>query len=188
MKTRALVALGIGATFTFLVPFANAAELLSIEPIIGYERSQKLVPTPHTKDRLIYGARATAGLRLLSLELEYTRGTDSEDFPSDGLASKDTDDRLKMGLVSSFGLGRLFRLHARGGVQASKNIHEETQAGVTTVTSNPIEYNPYAGAGLSAGLGRKLSISGSLTAVFREFPDMSKNEYQATLGFSIKLP
>ncbi len=39
-----------------------------IEPVIGYERVQKLVPTPHTSDRLVYGARAWLGFPLVAVE------------------------------------------------------------------------------------------------------------------------
>src|SRR5687767_3267052 len=97
---RLLIAVAVSAPL-LAVSYAEAAPFgLGIEPIIGYERVQKVLPTQHTKDRLIYGARLTLGIPLLSAEAEFTRGTDTENFPSDDLTIKDTDDKLKLGLRS----------------------------------------------------------------------------------------
>lgn len=169
---------------------ARASELLQlqIEPIIGYERVQKLVPTAHTKERMLYGARVTGGIPLVALEGEYTQGTDTESFPSDSLTVKDQDEKLKLGLRSQLRLTSLLSLTGRGGVQAKRNTHTETLSGVSTTTVNPITYKPYAGAALSSRLGGKFELTGGLTVVFNQFPDMSQNEYQATLGFSVRLP
>jgi hypothetical protein len=173
-----------------LAPAAQAASLfkLGVEPIIGYERVQKLLPEPHTRQRLVYGARLTAGLLLFSAEAEYTRSGDSKEFPELGITSKETDDRLKMGLRSSIGMGALLSLILRGGVQASRSTTEDTAGGVTTKTMTPIQYDPYLGLGLSASLGGKFVLTGNVTAIFNDFPDMAKNDYQTTLGFAIRLP
>ncbi len=170
---------------------AHAASRIgvNVEPIVGYERSQKLVPTAHTKDRLIYGARLSIGIPLLAVEATYTRGTDTEEFPGQALSSiKDTDDKLKVGLRSSVRMSRIFSIQGRGGVQAKRNIHEETLNGVSTKTTHPIVYDPYAGLGLSMGLARNLTLTGGMTVVFNEFPKMNKNEYETTLGFSVRFP
>jgi hypothetical protein len=160
---------------------------VSVEPIIGYERVQKLVPQRHTRDRLTYGARARAGIPAISAELEYTRAEDTEDFSNQPLTRvKDQDDRLKLGIVSSYSLSTLLSFQARAGGQASRGHHEETVSGATSATDRKLEYNPYAGGGLTARLGDTLDLSAGITVVFHEFPDMSKNDYQTTLGFSVK--
>lgn len=168
---------------------AQAAKMpfkLSVEPLVGYERVQKVLPERGTKDRMFYGARVVAGFLILAAEAEYIRGEDTEE--SGGVTFKDTDDKAKLGLRSGLGLGRLFQLTGRGGVQAKKNRHEETEDGDTEVTVSKVTYDPYAGASLRMALSRNLAVVGDVTAVFGEFPDMSKNEYQTSLAFSIRLP
>lgn len=178
----------------FLIPTAAFAEKtrakfgFDIEPIVGYERVQKLIPTAHTSDRLVYGARVTAGFPLLAAEAEYLRGTDTESFPSQNLEVTEVSDKAKLGVRSSLALGKLVRLTARGGAQAKQNERTEVLNGVTTVTKDPLVYNPYAGAGLKVGLGKRFALSGDMVVVFGDFPNMDKNEYQVTLGFSVKLP
>lgn len=163
---------------------------LDIEPIIGYERVQKLVPTAHTRERLVYGARLTLGIPLVAAELEYTRGQDSESFTSPTLTVTDTTDKLKLGARSTIQLDRrTFSLVARAGVQARRNIHEEDNGVVSTRTEEAIEYDPYAGAGLRVRLGRrsKLHFVADFVVVFNDFNDLSKNEYLLSSGFSLRI-
>lgn len=160
---------------------ALAAKLgIALEPLAGYEQVQKLLPSQHTTTRFFYGARLRAGLPLVSAEAEYTRANDTEAFPGSSMSTQ--DDRLKVGLVSSIGLGKLIRMLARAGVQGQQST--VTTDGVTTVY--PIEYKPYAGAGLSVALGKQIQGNAGVTVVFRQWPDMSRNDYQATAGFTIR--
>lgn len=161
---------------------------LTIEPIVGFERVQKLIPTAHKVDRMLYGARFSLGIPLLAIEAQATRGTDSETFTSPAMSVKDTDDRLKLGLRSSLRLGPILMLIARGGGQAKRTIHEETVSGVTSRTIPPIKYRPYAGLGLTSRLGSAFALSGGITAVFNNFPHMKDNDYETTLGFTVSLP
>ena len=56
--------------FALLMSFSEKLKAaVLIEPVVGYERVQKVLPTPHTKDRLMYGLRVLMGVPLLSLEL-----------------------------------------------------------------------------------------------------------------------
>lgn len=160
----------------------------NLEPIVGYERVTKLVPTPHTKDRLIYGMRFTFGVPLLSGEAEYTRAMDTEDYPETNFSTKDTTDKVKLGLRSSFRLVGFLSAFARAGGQASRNIHEETLSGVHTREEEPIKYKPYAGAGLTARLARNFSFNSGLTVIFHDFPKMDHNDYELTAGFTVKFP
>lgn len=176
------------AVLVFLMGVPSWAWMGDLEPIIGYERVQKWVPSPHTKDRLIYGARYNLGLGFLGAEAEYTRASDTESFPSSGLETQDTSDRLKLGArLRFFSLG-IVSASARLGGEAYRNVHQETVSGITTTTTEPIRYRPYAGALLNGHLGRSLGVHAGLTAVFRDFPDMSQNDYQVTAGFSVKFP
>lgn len=171
----------------FSVP-SKAILISEVEPIIGYERVQKLVPYHHTKDRLIYGLRFTLGFLILAGELEATRATDTEDFPDLSFSSKDTRDKVKLGLKSTIKLGGFLHAFARAGGQASRNVHEETSLGVHTRTEEAIKYKPYAGAGASAKLGKKVSFNAGITVIFNEFPKMDQAEYEAMAGFTVKFP
>jgi hypothetical protein len=162
---------------------------VTIEPIIGYERVQKLAPTPHARNHLIYGARARAGLPLISGEAEYTRGQDREDFPGQALSSvQDTDERLKVGLVSAPPLNQYVSFQLRAGAEARRTTHEQTLSGTTSTATDPVQYNPYAGAGLGVHLGSKLDFSVAVTVIFDDFPSLDQSDYQTTAGFSIRFP
>jgi hypothetical protein len=162
---------------------------IGIEPIVGYERIQKLIPTPHFTQRLVYGARATAGLPLISAEAEYLRGTDTEFYSSTNQSITDTADKAKLGLRSSVGLGSLLRATARAGVQATQNKHEEITAGVVTTSyTESIKYAPYAGAGLRLSLSSRIYLTAELVAVFTDTSHLENTEYQATAGFVVRFP
>lgn len=154
-----------------------------VEPLIGYERVQKVVPTAHTAERMFYGARVTAGFLFLAAEAEGTRGTDTE--ISGGTTYKDSADKVKLGLRSKIKMGKAMSLVARGGAQGKWSKTETTTGGVTTMTKAGPVYHPYAGLGLSALTTKNTSITGAVTVVFNDFPDMSKNEYQTSLSYQI---
>jgi hypothetical protein len=63
--------------FVFLLPLNVWGAGFMMEPIVGVERVQRFVPNAYTKDRFIYGVRATYGVTYLSLEGEYSLGEDT---------------------------------------------------------------------------------------------------------------
>lgn len=183
----------LSAGISVLIPTTALAKSsgglgLGITPVVGYERVQKVLPTPHTNDRLTYGLRMTAGVPLLSLEVEATRGQDTEIFTNPDMTVKDTTDKVKVGARFTFDLGRLLAIGARGGVQAKRTKSEITLSGTTTTTTSPITYKPYGGGTLRAMVSNNTSIDGSVTVIFNDFPDMKQNEYEATLGFTLRFP
>jgi hypothetical protein len=161
---------------------------LGVEPIIGYEQVQKVAPTPHTTSRLTYGVRITAGIPLLAAEAEYTIGQNTEAFPAADLTIKDKSDAIKVGLRTGLNLSSIVRLTGRGGVRAQKNIHTETTSTTNTVTTQPLTYDPYGGAGLRVRLTPKITGSAEVVAIFTDWPHMDKNEYQTTAGFEVSFP
>ena len=186
--SRSLIVL---SALTSASAFAGKGGGLSIglEPIVGFERVQKIVPTEHTADRLVYGARLTLGFPLLSLEGEYTQANDTETFADQGLVIKDAAQKLKVGLRSTATLTKAVKAFVRGGMQATRNTHTETTNGTVTLTEKqPEKWNPYAGAGFKVALGQKLALTGDVVAVFKKWPDMKKNEYLTSVGFEIKVP
>lgn len=184
-KTLVLLALSVLGSLSYARGVKTGLE---ITPIIGYERQQKLIPTPHSKDRLVYGARLRVGVPLVSAEAEYTRAQDTEDYPTTSTSYKDTTQRGKVGLVSQLRLTGLLTFSARAGVNATLTQIETTQSGVTTNSQDPIRYNPYAGAGVRVRLSSKITADADIVAIFRAFPDMNANEYQTTAGFTLSFP
>lgn len=161
---------------------------MNVEPIVGYERVQKLVPDRHYKDRVHYGLRVSLGVPLLSVEAAYLRSNDTEEFTDLGLTIKDTTDKAQLGLRSSFKFHGIVRLTARAGGQAKLNVHEEIRNGVATKDIETLKVDPYAGAGFIFQLGKLFQFRSDLTVVFTKFPDMNYNEYQLTAGFAVKFP
>ena len=159
----------------------------SIEPIVGYERVQKLVPTQHTKDRLIYGVRATWGPSLLALEAEITQGKDAEDFPDDNLSIKEVATNAKLGIRSSILNTKFIRWYARAGGHARQSEITTTQSGVTTTKKPAVKVSPYAGTGFGFNFNNAVRINAGLTVIFTGEPKGSDREYQTTLGFAIKI-
>lgn len=157
-----------------------------ISPIIGYETVYRSTPSPHTVTRLMYGARLTAGLDIISGELEYTTGTDTKNFTVAPEKVVVKDEKLKLGARSTFRLTELFNAAIRFGGQAKRSTEEVTNTGVTTTEEKPIEYSPYAGAAFGIQLG-KTRISIGTTVVFKDINDMEKNEYQNVVTFGFKL-
>ncbi len=159
-----------------------------IEPIVGLERVQKLLPDAHTSTRLFYGARATAGVPFASLEGEYTRSQDEESFPLQSTSTLSTGDKAKVGIRGSYSLGQYLNLNARIGGEASQEKTEVTSGGSSTSETTPIQLRPYLGAGVQLNFTKKLSFSAEVVATFRELPDFSQNNYQASAGLAVSLP
>jgi hypothetical protein len=158
---------------------------MKIEPIVGYETVYRDTPSPHTATRTIYGGRVSAGVDLLSLELEYTRGADTENFSSAPEKIFSSDEKGKAGLRSTYRFNSYFFTSGRIGCQGTRGYTETTSGGVTTREENPIKYNPYAGASLGISLGSFVSITAGTTMVFRDNSDLSKNDVQNVLSISI---
>ncbi|WP_374075171.1 hypothetical protein [Bdellovibrio bacteriovorus] len=155
-----------------------------IEPIYGFETVYRDYPTPHINTRIMYGARLTVGSDLLSGELEYTKASDTEDFSTAPEKIKTEDEKLKLGVRSTYRFNTIVFVSGRLGGQATKETRTETSGGVETKTEEPIKYNPYAGASVGITLG-PLSLSVNSTVIFRDGSDMSKNDYQNTFSVGI---
>lgn len=156
-----------------------------IEPIAGYETVYRDTPTPHTSTRVIYGGRLVLGSGFLAGELEYTKGSDTENYSVAPEKVFHEDEKAKLGLRLTHPFNQYFFTSARLGAQASKGYKEETNGAVVTRTEIPIKYLPYAGASLGIHFGSFISISAGTTMVFRDSSDMSKNDVQNTLSVSI---
>ncbi|WP_413587126.1 hypothetical protein [Bdellovibrio sp. HCB274] len=153
-----------------------------IEPLYGIETVYRDYPSPHLQTRSMYGLRFAIGPDLLSLEAEYSKASDTEDYSTAPEKVKTEDERLKVGL-SSFYRTQYFHLGGRAGAQATKSVRETTTSGVTTRDERPIAYNPYAGASIGLNFG-PVNISLSSTVVFRD-NDWEKSDFQNMISAGI---
>lgn len=160
---------------------------VTVEPVVGYERVTKTQPILYTKDRMLYGIRMIAGIPLVSAEGEYTHASDTGSFPTLGTDTSDTQDRIKLGIRSTYRMG-LLSVFVRGGGQATRNTYSETVASVTTTTVSPVKYWPYLGGGLRFHMSRNLALTGDIVTIFRNFPNMNDNDYQVTAGLTLSYP
>ncbi len=176
--------------FIFVILFAahpTWAQYFKLEPIIGYERVQKIEPTAHTKSRLIYGLRASYGPPIFSVEGEVTQGKDDESFPDRNLTIEEKVTNMMLGIRSSFNLASTLTWYLRGGGHARKSEYTRTENGVSSEREPAVYTSPYAGTGLTINLFNKLTANAGITVIFTGRPRGSDREYQTTLGFGIKL-
>ena len=173
------------ALLSLLFCFSTQAEF-KFEPIVGYERVQKVLPTARTKDRLVVGLRASYGPPLFSLEGEITRADDNEYFSDQDLRLKEESYALRVGVRSSFRLP-FANWYLRAGGQGRKTTIEQTQAGVTTNRDPAVYVSPYAGTGLSVNFRGMFTLNAGITVVFTGRPKGSDHEYVSTLGFGVRI-
>jgi hypothetical protein len=160
---------------------------LTLEPILGYERVQKIEPTARTTNRFYYGVRASYGIPLLSAEGELTRAQESENFPEQDLKIDETSTTLMLGLRSNFNHRGMIGAYLRAGGHARKSEIEKIEDGVKTSDDPSVRLSPYAGAGLNFRLASYFRLNAGITVVFTGEPKGSDKEYRTSLGFSINI-
>lgn len=180
----AAVVLGVGSISSAASFTLTKGAGYQIEPIYGYETVFRDYPTNHLTTHMLYGARVSLGVDLLSAELEYTKSSDNENYSTAPEEIKTDDEKFKLGIRSTYRFNNYFFLTGRAGGQATKETRTETSSGVTTKEEQPIKYNPYAGASVGVRFG-PISINLNSTVVFRDGSDMSKNDYQNTFSVGI---
>lgn len=182
MKNLILISL-----FSFSLPLlAKGKAALTVQPVVGLERVQKLSPVQKTKTRTIVGARAMYGVPRLSLEAQVTRAEDSETLYDRNLTEKEESYNAMLGIRSSFNV--LFaNWYLRAGGHARKSTYTTTQNGVTTTRDPAIYLSPYAGTGLSVNILGKFFANAGVTVIFTGRPKGSDQEYQTTLGFGVRI-
>ncbi len=159
----------------------------SVEPIVGYDLQRKTDPQPHAKLVLTYGARVIAGYKIIAAEGEYTRGKSDEEYPLSSLRIEETSQEIKVGVRSSPEIYPGISLAVRGGAQLSEVHAKTTSNGTVTESDRPSRVDPYVGAGLSANLGGIVALSAEGTMTVRDWNDITKSEFQGTLGLRISL-
>lgn len=173
------------SSLTFARPAAMPKDIkYTVSPLFGYETVFRATPTPHTATHSMYGARLTIGSDSISGELEYTKSSDTENFITAPEKIVTNDDKIKLGLRSTYRANEYLFATARLGGQATQTERTETSSGVSTTTKDDIQYHPYAGAHIGLKLG-PLSVSVGATAIIKDTADLSKNDIQHTLSVTL---
>jgi|GEM_PF-2230819 len=177
--------------FSFFITLTSEAQAqakgnLSLQPIVGLERVQKLSPVVKTKTRTIVGVRALYGPPLLSAEAEVTRSEDSETLFDQNLTEKEESYAARLGIRTSLNLV-LLNWYLRAGGQARKSTYTTTQNGITTSRDPAVNISPYAGTGFSMNLMGNFFANGGVTVIFTGKPKGSDRDYQTTLGFGVRI-
>ncbi len=167
------------------VSVGDDENFLRLEPIIGFQTIYRDRPTGHTVNQTILGARLIYGQQILAGELEYTQGYATEKFSTAPEKIQTKSEQLKLGVRSTLPFLDYFSLTGRAGGQATRGKVDETNNGVITSTDIPMKVYPYAGASLGLHLSRFLTISAGSVIVFRNGLNMTKNDIQNYVSFSI---
>lgn len=172
---------------SLLTASAQAVVKMEIEPIIGYERVQKFLPSQHQKDRVVYGGRVIVGMPFIAVEGEYTRASDTEVFTATNTTIAEVEDKARLGARFSYRF-TLLSIFARGGAQARLTKRVMTVGAAVTSQTDPIKYNPYAGAGVKLHFRQNIALTADVTVVFNAFPNFAQNDYMTTAGLVVSFP
>lgn len=161
--------------------FSKNGLQITVEPIVGYELNRRDTPTPHSKFMLVYGGRVTAGYKILSGELEYTQGQDTEVFVDQSLTVKEKRQSAKFGARSRYSITSWLDVLGRLGGQASKKAVETS----SSLTNTTVEIKPYFGLGLEGAIVNAFSLSLESVYVIRSFSELQQNELQTSVSLKI---
>jgi hypothetical protein len=173
--------------FIFSYNLFAADSALTIEPLYGVERTQRVFPEPaKIVTRTFLGVRANYGVPLLSAELELTQSLDDEEF-SDGMKVAYTTQRAMLGVRSYPYTSQYFGAYFRAGVRAQKTKHEITEDGEKRTEESDIEYDPYGGAGITIAFANNFALNAGATLVYNKHAvDGEQFDTQYTFGFTIR--
>lgn len=161
---------------------AQSKNRLTFEPIVGTETSLVSYPEPNYHTRATYGARILYGVTLFSGEVEYTEARSDKTHTGD-VEVKTHDQRLALGIRSTFPMGKYLGFHLRAGGRAHQGETEIKTAGVKETKETPKTIDPYAGAGLQLAFSSNLALNISATLI-RNAEDEYDSQY--TVGLSTR--
>lgn len=173
----------------FLIcPSLFAAEV-KIEPVYGVERTQRLQPEPaRYKTETFIGARALYGVPAFSLELEVNTSNDTENFPDQDKKITYSSQKVLLGFRSYPIKSKMLGIYFRFGARAQQLKREIEEAGVKSSEEDPINYDPYAGSGLTFILGKAFALNAGATLVYNKNAENASEQYDTryTFSFTIK--
>lgn len=162
---------------------------LKIEPVYGFERTQRLYPEPaRYRTTTFLGLRALYGDPKFSLEAELNQSTSSEEFPEDDLKVEYIDRKALLGFRTYPLTSKIFGWFLRFGARAQKNTRNIEEASESRTEEDPLTFDPYAGTGLTLVLGNNFSLNGDATLIYNRNAESESEKYDTrySLSFTIR--
>jgi hypothetical protein len=168
-----------------ITPAAYSLEL-KVEPVYGFERSYQHTPKPgRYKTEAFAGISATYGADHLAGELELNQGSTS--YSIGEIDNKTTTQNLLFGVRLMPFAKAWYNLYFRSGMRVRKETREITTNGESSIQTDGVQYDPYAGSGLSLNISNLFSLNASATLVFnRDAAESEKYDTRYTFGASFK--
>jgi hypothetical protein len=184
MKKQILLLLFI---ITLTIKHSLAAGL-SIQPVYGIERTQRQFPEPPKYvTKTFIGIAAIYGIPAISAELELGQSITKDDFPADNMEVTYTTQRAMLGIRSYPIHSKMLGIFFRAGGRAQKEIRDITENGVSTKEEGAVNFDPYAGTGLTFVLGDNFALNAGATLVYnRDAAASEQYDTQYTFSFTIK--
>lgn len=175
-------------TFLTLFSLISEAAALKIEPVYGIERTQRQFPEPPKYvTKTFLGMRAVYGVPIISAEFEVGQSISREDFPEDNLDVTYTTQRAMLGIRSYPIRSKFIGIFFRAGGRAQKETRDITEAGVETKEESPINFDPYAGTGITLAFADNFALNAGATLVYNRDADAAEQyDTQYTFSFTIK--
>ncbi len=170
-----------------IVSFQSSYALeLKVEPVYGFERTYQHTPKPSRyKTEVFVGVRGTYGTELLAGELELNHGTTS--YSVGEIDTKTKTENLLIGLRLVPFHKEFYNIFLRGGVKAKRVTREITQNGSANNHTDGVQWDPYAGSGISINLGGLFSLNASATLVYnRDAAESERYDSRYTFGAAFK--
>ncbi len=174
--------------FILLIPSLHAGDL-KIEPVYGFERTQREFPAPaRYRTTSFLGIRALYGTPSFSLEGELNQGTSNEDFSGSDLNVEYIDRKALLGFRTYPLTSKILGLFLRFGVRAQKNMRKIKENGDNRTEEDPLSIDPYAGTGLTLVLGDNFSLNAGATLIYNKNAAESSEQFDTryTLSFTIR--
>jgi hypothetical protein len=175
-------------TFLFSLTVPAATPGLSIEPLYGIERSQRLFPAPaKTITKTFLGVRGVYGTKLISGELEVSQASNNEEFSATDTKVEYTTQRAMLGVRTYPFTSQYLGLFFRAGARAQMIKRKVTTPTETSNEDSPLTFDPYAGAGVTLAFSNNFALSAGATLVYnRDAPSSEQYDTQYNLSFTIR--
>jgi len=175
----------------FLASFTSYplySQELKIEPVYGFERTQRQLPEPASYiTRTYLGMRAVYGTSLLSGELEVGQSIYKDEAPSQNLTVDTTMQRAMLGIRTYPIRSNIVGIFFRAGGRAQKETREITENGTKTTTESPLNLDPYAGTGITIALANAFALNAGATLIYNRNASASEQyDTQYTFSFTIR--
>ena len=158
-----------------------------IEPVYGFERTQKELPKPKKYRTTSYvGARVLWGVPRTAFEFEVNTSNAKDDFPEQNLEYKYQTNTALIGFRHYIAHGKNFGWFVRAGARAREERITEINNGVEDKKDPSINFGPYAGSGLTLAYGSLFALNASATVVYNKDADPSE-QYDTRYGLSFTI-